>query len=235
MCWTVICHSCTQATSELLTLFTEKLHKNKKLPHQVFHWHFLSVMITLRWYPSPHSHIHCPMKMRFLECPPDLGQEVYVDEADSFYQEPLLWLRMSFPHKSSLPTHLIMFDVLEKVRRNLHLCLHLLPVILNTFHVFSLQEISVFLEGNNFVRTAEIFHTHFPEGRVGRSIFIYQRHWQTLEQWQLSVFMAKDKGIFNINKYFTLKCCHFCQLKNILSTIKFPKMLIFPVFFPSLI
>lgn len=110
------------------------------------------VLFLMPCHSTPfYSHVHCPMKMRFLECPPDLGEEAYVDEADSFYKEPLLWLRTLFPYKSSLPTHLIMFDVLEK-------------------------EISVFLEGNNFVRTAEIFHTHFPEGRVGRSIFIYERH-----------------------------------------------------------
>lgn len=98
-----------------------------------------------------YSHVHCPLKMRFLECPPDLGEEGYVDEADRFYDEPLVWLRTSFPDKSSLPTHLVLFDVLEK-------------------------EIAYFLQGNKFVRTAEIFHTHFPEGRVGGSIFIYERH-----------------------------------------------------------
>lgn len=54
--------------------------------------------------------------MRFLECPPDLGKDGYVNEADRFYDKPLQWLRTSFPYKSSLPTHLVMFDVLEKVR-----------------------------------------------------------------------------------------------------------------------
>ncbi|CAG5855545.1 unnamed protein product [Menidia menidia] len=98
-----------------------------------------------------YSHIHCPLKMRFLECPPDLGEEGYFDEAERFFNEPLQWLKDSFPYKSSLPTHVALFDVLEK-------------------------EISVFLKGNNFVRTAEIFHTHVPEGRVGGSIFIYERH-----------------------------------------------------------
>ncbi|XP_069029796.1 GPI mannosyltransferase 3 [Embiotoca jacksoni] len=98
-----------------------------------------------------YSHVHCPVKMRFLECPPDLGEEGYVDEAERFFAEPLLWLRTSFPYKSSLPTHLVLFDVLEK-------------------------EIFVFLRGNRFLRTAEIFHTQFPEGRVGGSIFIYEKH-----------------------------------------------------------
>uniref|UniRef100_A0A3Q1IGX3 Mannosyltransferase n=1 Tax=Anabas testudineus TaxID=64144 RepID=A0A3Q1IGX3_ANATE len=110
------------------------------------------VLFLMPCHSTPYySHVHCPLKMRFLECPPDLGEEGYVDEAERFYDDPLHWLRTSFPYKSSLPTHLILFDVLEK-------------------------EISVFLQGNNFVRTAVIFHTHFPEGRVGGSIFIYERH-----------------------------------------------------------
>lgn len=62
------------------------------------------------------SHVHCPMKMRFLECPPDLGEDDYVEEADRFYSDPLHWLRTSFPYKSALPTHLLLFNVLEKVR-----------------------------------------------------------------------------------------------------------------------
>uniref|UniRef100_A0A8C1GET3 Mannosyltransferase n=1 Tax=Cyprinus carpio TaxID=7962 RepID=A0A8C1GET3_CYPCA len=37
------------------------------------------------------------------------------------------------------------------------------------------QEISSFLEENRFAKKAEIFHTHFPEGRVGRNILIYTR------------------------------------------------------------
>ncbi|KAA8595598.1 hypothetical protein FQN60_010889 [Etheostoma spectabile] len=110
------------------------------------------VLFLMPCHSTPfYSHVHCPMKMRFLECPPDLGEEGHVDEADRFYNDPLHWLRIAFPYKSSLPTHLVLFDVLEK-------------------------EISVFLQGNHFVRTEEIFHTHFPEGRVGGSIFIYERH-----------------------------------------------------------
>ncbi|XP_061599809.1 GPI mannosyltransferase 3 [Cololabis saira] len=110
------------------------------------------VLFLMPCHSTPfYSHIHCPLKMRFLECPPDLGEEDYFEEAERFYNGPLLWLRTSFPYKSSLPTHLVLFDVLEK-------------------------EISAFLQGNNFVRTEELFHTHFPEGRVGQSIFIYERH-----------------------------------------------------------
>ncbi|XP_029935468.1 GPI alpha-1,2-mannosyltransferase 3 isoform X2 [Myripristis murdjan] len=110
------------------------------------------VLFLMPCHSTPfYSHIHCPLRMRFLECPPDLGEEGYVDEAENFFDDPLQWLRISFPHKSSMPTHLVLFDVLEK-------------------------EILTFLEGNKFIRTAVIFHTHVPEGRVGGSIFIYERH-----------------------------------------------------------
>lgn len=80
------------------------------------------MIITLRLHAAADgplslcSHVHCPMKMRFLECPPDLGEEGYDDEAHRFYDDPLHWLRTSFPYKSSLPTHLVLFDVLETVR-----------------------------------------------------------------------------------------------------------------------
>ncbi|XP_029353890.1 GPI alpha-1,2-mannosyltransferase 3 [Echeneis naucrates] len=110
------------------------------------------ILFLMPCHSTPYySHIHCPIKMKFLECPPDLGEEGYVDEAERFYNDPLHWLQTSFPYKSSLPTHLVFFDVLEK-------------------------EISAFLGANNFVKTVTMFHTHFPEGRVGGSIFIYERH-----------------------------------------------------------
>uniref|UniRef100_A0A673FRV0 Mannosyltransferase n=1 Tax=Sinocyclocheilus rhinocerous TaxID=307959 RepID=A0A673FRV0_9TELE len=98
-----------------------------------------------------YSHLHCPLKLRFLECPPDLtGNKEYVDEADMFFSNPLHWLQTSFPSQSTLPSHIVLFDGLEK-------------------------EISSFLEENRFAKQAEIFHTHFPEGRVGRNILIYTR------------------------------------------------------------
>ncbi|CAL1604053.1 unnamed protein product [Knipowitschia caucasica] len=118
------------------------LHENNLQPN---------VLFLMPCHSTPYySHLHCPINMRFLECPPNLG-DGYVDESAIFYDNPLQWLRASFPYKSSLPSHIIMFDVLEK-------------------------DIVTFLHGNNFLKTAEVFHTHFAEGRVGRSIFIYERH-----------------------------------------------------------
>nr|XP_061796420.1 GPI mannosyltransferase 3-like [Nerophis lumbriciformis] len=112
------------------------------------------VLFAMSCHSTPYySHVHCPLKMRFLECPPDLGQPNYENESDRFNENPLLWLRISYPHAHSLPTHLILFDVMEK-------------------------KISTFLHKNNYTRTTDIFHTHFPEGGVGGRIFIYERHRQ---------------------------------------------------------
>ncbi|XP_017560514.1 GPI mannosyltransferase 3 isoform X1 [Pygocentrus nattereri] len=108
------------------------------------------VLFLMPCHSTPlYSHLHCPIKLRFLECPPNLtGREDYVEEAAVFYADPLQWLRMAFPYKSTLPSHVVLFDPLEK-------------------------DISAFLDGNRYVKQAEIFHTHVPEGRVGKKILIY--------------------------------------------------------------
>ncbi|KAJ0056182.1 hypothetical protein NL108_003478, partial [Boleophthalmus pectinirostris] len=73
-----------------------------------------NVLFLMPCHSTPYySHLHCPISMRFLECPPNLGDS-YVDESAIFYDDPLQWLKASFPYKSSLPSHLVMFDVLEK-------------------------------------------------------------------------------------------------------------------------
>ncbi|KAF4792864.1 hypothetical protein TURU_116707 [Turdus rufiventris] len=99
----------------------------------------------------PVGHVHCPLKMRFLQCPPNLtGSESYTDEADVFYSNPLGWLNKEFYNDTLLPSHLILFNVLE-------------------------QEISSFLASRGYEKTATLFHTHVPQGRVGSHISIYRR------------------------------------------------------------
>ncbi|XP_055571209.1 GPI mannosyltransferase 3 isoform X4 [Falco biarmicus] len=98
-----------------------------------------------------YSHVHCPLKMRFLQCPPDLtGNESYIDEADLFYSNPLGWLNKEFYKDTLLPSHLIFFSVLE-------------------------QEISSFLVLRGYEKTATVFHTHVPQGRVGSHIYVYRK------------------------------------------------------------
>ncbi|KAM9181588.1 LOW QUALITY PROTEIN: GPI mannosyltransferase 3 [Mergus octosetaceus] len=107
------------------------------------------VFIMMPCHSTPfYSHVHCPLKMRFLQCPPDLtGNESYIDEADVFYSNPLGWLNKEFYNDTLLPSHLIFFSVLE-------------------------QEISSFLALKGYEKTATIFHTHVPQGRVGSHIYI---------------------------------------------------------------
>ncbi|NXV68438.1 PIGB mannosyltransferase, partial [Molothrus ater] len=110
------------------------------------------VFILMPCHSTPfYSHVHCPLKMRFLQCPPDLtGNVSYVDEADVFYSNPLGWLNKEFYNDTLLPSHLILFNVLE-------------------------QEISSFLALRGYEKTATVFHTHVPQGRVGSHISIYRR------------------------------------------------------------
>ncbi|XP_071424528.1 GPI mannosyltransferase 3 isoform X3 [Pithys albifrons albifrons] len=114
------------------------------------------VFILMPCHSTPfYSHVHCPLKMRFLECPPDLtGNESYIDEADVFYSNPLGWLNKEFYNDTLLPSHLILFSVLE-------------------------QEISSFLTLRGYEKTATVFHTHIPQGRVGSHIYIYRRKTET--------------------------------------------------------
>ncbi|XP_046317805.2 GPI mannosyltransferase 3 [Marmota monax] len=111
-----------------------------------------SVFIMMPCHSTPYySHVHCPLPMRFLQCPPDLtGKSQYLDEADTFYLNPLIWLHKELPDDASLPTYLIIFNVLE-------------------------EEISTFLISRNYERTAVFFHTHLPEGRTGSHIYVYER------------------------------------------------------------
>ncbi|XP_060034208.1 GPI mannosyltransferase 3 [Erinaceus europaeus] len=111
-----------------------------------------SVFVMMPCHSTPYySHVHCQLPMRFLQCPPNLtGENQYLDEADLFYQSPLNWLNKEFDRASALPTHLLIFSVLE-------------------------EEISAFLISNHYARTAVFFHTHFPEGRTGSHIYVYER------------------------------------------------------------
>ncbi|KAM4676538.1 GPI mannosyltransferase 3 [Discoglossus pictus] len=111
-----------------------------------------SIFVLMPCHSIPYySHVHCPIEMNFLECPPDLTDpDTYVDEADLFYMSPMAWLNAEFFNITQLPTHLIMFNVLE-------------------------QEINSFLTINSYVRTATVFHTHVPEGRIGSHIYMYER------------------------------------------------------------
>ncbi|XP_063305143.1 GPI mannosyltransferase 3 isoform X3 [Pelobates fuscus] len=111
-----------------------------------------SLLVLMPCHSIPYySHVHCRIKMNFLECPPDLSDhDSYVDEADLFYVSPMAWLNAEFYNTTQLPTHLVMFSVLE-------------------------QEILQFLTAHHYMKTASVFHTQLPEGRVGSHIYMYER------------------------------------------------------------
>ncbi|XP_077569958.1 GPI alpha-1,2-mannosyltransferase 3-like [Stigmatopora nigra] len=156
--WRRAAASVLLASNLLLALYTGLIHQRGVLDimgHVRVLCHKASeadVLFAMSCHSTPYySHVHCPLKMRFLECPPDLGRPDYENESDRFNENPLLWLRTEYPHAPSLPTHLILFDVMEK-------------------------KILAFLRENNYTKTTDLFHTHFPEGGVGGRIFIYERH-----------------------------------------------------------
>lgn len=61
-----------------------------------------------------YSHIHVNVPARYLSCLPNLANiDNYKDEADSFYENPAIWLRVNYPPGVPLPSHIIAFDVLQ--------------------------------------------------------------------------------------------------------------------------
>uniref|UniRef100_UPI00358E75BB GPI mannosyltransferase 3-like isoform X2 n=1 Tax=Myxine glutinosa TaxID=7769 RepID=UPI00358E75BB len=114
-----------------------------------------SVLFLTPCHATPfYSHIHCPLSMRFLECPPPL---LYMkdnrDEAAEFYVDPKSWLEHEF-QSSSLPTHVVLFNTLEEV-------------------------IGDFLTQRGYSLLRCHFHTHFPEARTGSHICVYEQQFKT--------------------------------------------------------
>ncbi len=109
------------------------------------------ILILMPCHSLPHqSHLHREdVDLRFLTCEPNLAAaDRYKDEADVFYDDPEKWLEAEFPEESSPPSMLVMFDVLE-------------------------DRVGKFLDARGYRRCAEFFHTHIPEGRIGRTISVH--------------------------------------------------------------
>lgn len=157
-------------------LYTGLVHQQG--PHQVLHslrsdfTHLSSyadgddtstaVMFLLPCHSTPYYHaLHHNVTMQFLTCEPNLtGVSDYVDEADVFFSDPLEHIG-SYVHvndrqhcSSSSPRKLVMYDRLYSMLQSK-------------------------LAGSYDV-TSKIFHTYFPEGRVGNYIFILTRKHATV-------------------------------------------------------
>lgn len=111
-----------------------------------------SVMFLMPCHSTPYySYVHSKLPMRFLECPPNLEQEEnFAEETSLFYSAPSAWLKKEYEDPTLIPTHLIFFDVLK-------------------------QDIEEFLSKHDFHEVANYFHTHLPEGKMGRRVLVYSR------------------------------------------------------------
>ncbi|XP_043685779.1 GPI mannosyltransferase 3 [Vespula pensylvanica] len=97
-----------------------------------------------------YSHLHINVTTRFLTCEPNFkNSEDYVDEADQFFENPMLWIRNNYlQNKSIIPSHVIVFDKIP-------------------------SKIKDFLE--NYRLLIKVFHTHFPPSNYGKYIMLYKR------------------------------------------------------------
>lgn len=73
-------------------------------------------LLTLKMFILISSHIHQNVTMQFLTCEPNfLKKDNYLDEADTFFANPVSWIRSHIPvyPKTALPSHVILFDNLQ--------------------------------------------------------------------------------------------------------------------------
>lgn len=99
-----------------------------------------------------YSHIHANVSMRFLSCEPNFDNEPkYVDEADKFFEAPMVWIRKNLPvHPiSALPTHVVVFDTLA-------------PRISDFLSIY--KPLEVFFHSEHLVST-----------RGGKNVIVYER------------------------------------------------------------
>nr|CAD7198176.1 unnamed protein product [Timema douglasi] len=92
-------------------------------------------------------HLHVDIPAKFLTCEPDFSNSLdYLDEVEQFYNNPDKWLNNRYPTNITLPSHIVIFEPL--------------------YH-----EILGFLNQRGFTIFDKIFHTYFPEGRVGEFVY----------------------------------------------------------------
>lgn len=98
-----------------------------------------------------YSHLHVNVSVRFLTCEPNLhNSEDYVDEADRFLANPVLWLDDNYVKNETAtsPTYVVAFDKVA-------------------------NRIMEFLRPYKLI--AKVFHTHLPESNYGRYILLYKQ------------------------------------------------------------
>lgn len=110
------------------------------------------VIFLMPCHSTPYySYIHKDIKMRFLTCEPNFGNEKdYIEEADLFFTHPMNWLTKNYDqnNKNLLPSHVVMFDSLH-------------------------PNISEFLMKHSYSKCFSSFYSHFGHGRTGKYVDIY--------------------------------------------------------------
>lgn len=110
----------------------------------------IDVLFLMPCHSTPYySYIHRNISMRFLTCEPNLDhKENYTDEAEIFFNDPVGWLKTEYGMTSrSWPSHLVYFSPLQK-------------------------QLGLYLAQSGYRDCASFFHTHLPEGRVGRHVLV---------------------------------------------------------------
>ena len=104
------------------------------------------ILILTPCHGTPYySHLHRNISMRFLECPPNLGESEYQEEDKIFFQNPKKWLE---ENEISQYDHIIFYEGLRK-------------------------QIEDYLQQQNFRECEKFWHTNFPDDRTSSHILIY--------------------------------------------------------------
>lgn len=110
-----------------------------------------NIMFLTPCHATPmYSHLHVDVPIRFLTCEPNLRRlPDYVDEADQFFGDPMIWLKDNFERRNvPIPDILVTFDNLP-------------------------TRIEPFLKSYRLL--AKLFHAHFPQPNYGQNIMVYRR------------------------------------------------------------
>ncbi|XP_062516956.1 GPI mannosyltransferase 3-like isoform X2 [Corticium candelabrum] len=109
-----------------------------------------SVLFLMPCHSTPlYSHFHHNISLRHLDCSPSLDVD-YVGEDDRFYGDPVNWLNESYSHEKELPSHIVIYDLLEK-------------------------ELELLFGYKKYSKVEVFFHTHFHEKRIGQTVIVYRR------------------------------------------------------------
>lgn len=139
--------------------------------------HSAKFLFLLPCHSTPfYSHVHQNVTMRFLTCQPNFNaDENYTDEADQFFAKPAAWIRSHIPvyPPSALPTHIILFDNIEK-------------------------QLEEFLKKYKLIDTLP--HSEYVNDRIGHNVLVYEHVFENAKpkpQERNQFNPAEDETIFD--------------------------------------